>query len=545
MQRLTISALLLGLTGACATGPSTISGTYGDYGDLQRQVTTDSDEAQMHFDRGLVLMYGFNHDEAVREFELVTELDPGCAMAWWAIANCLAPNINLPLTDPVVAQRGYEVAQRALAESGSATEVERALIEAMTVRFASPPPEDRAALDAAYADAMRTVYERFPGDPDVGVLFADAMLNLRPWDQWTPEGAAQPGTMELVAALERVLERHPDHPGANHLYIHAVEASKTPERALPAANRLRASNITASGHLVHMPSHIYMRTGRYAEAAEANRLAVEADRAYFAKSGPQGIYELYKAHNHHFLLYAAMFMGDRATALQAAREGADEISDVVKREMAPFADCYMPMALHAMIRFGLWDEILEEPEFGAEFPIAVATRHYARGIAFANLDRPDDAQAEAKLFEVAAENIPEEALIVATPAGPVMRIASLMLKGEMAYRLGKNEEAFAFLREAITKEDALKYDEPRGWMQPVRHALGALLLESGQANAAEAVYRADLARHPNNGWSLHGLAESLRVRGAESEALAIAADFERAWAGADVAIEASCYCRED
>ena len=545
MIRSYLAILSLGLLGGCAGGPAFISGTYGDYGVLRRTVTTDSADAQLHFNRGFVLMYGFNHDEAVREFEQTLAYDPGCAMAWWAIANCLAPNINLPLTDPAVAKRAYDAAQRAMALRGNATPVERALIEAMPTRFADPHPEDRAHLDQAYADAMRLVYERFPDDADVGVLFADAMLNLRPWDQWTPEGAAQPGTMELVAALEAVIERNPNHPGANHLYIHAVEASKTPERALPAANALRAANITASGHLVHMPSHIYMRTGRYAEAAEANRLAVEADRDYFGKSGPQGIYELYKAHNHHFLMYAAMFMGDRATALQAAREGADEISEIVKKEMAPFVDCYMPMSLHAMIRFGLWDEILREPVFGEEYPIAVATRHYARGIAYANLDQPEEAAAEAELLVKASENIPEEALIVATPAGPVMRIAQLMLEGEREYRLGNHEAAFAALREAVSAEDALPYDEPRGWMQPVRHALGALLLEAGKPQAAEVVYRADLAKHPDNGWSLHGLAEALRARGDDEQAVQVADAFSKAWKGADIAIEASCFCREE
>lgn len=545
MLRTITTVVLLGLFGACASGPGYISGTYGDYGALARPVTTSVADAQVHFDRGLVLMYGFNHDEAVREFEMAAELDPQCAMAWWGIAHCLAPNINLPLTDADVAQRGHEMAQRALAESSNATPVERGLIEAMAKRFASPPPADRKSLDVAYANAMREVWKRFPDDADVGVLFADSMLNLRPWDQWTPEGAAQPGTMELVGALERVLDRNPGHIGGNHLYIHSIEASKTPERALGAANRLRDANITAVGHLLHMPSHIYVRTGRYVEAAKANELAVTADRAYFAKAGPQGIYEFYKAHNHHFLLYSAMFMGDRETALRAAREGAAEISDSAKNNLAAFADCYMPMSLHAMIRFGAWEDILEEEPFPAQFPIAVATYHYARGIALTNLERQDEAAQEAEQFMVAKAAVPEDSLIVATPAHLVMDVAELMLRGEMAYRQGEHDAAFAFLREAVAKEDALPYDEPRGWMQPVRHALGALLLETGNAQAAELVYRADLERHPNNGWSLHGLAECLTARGAEVEAAEVTADFDKAWTGADVAIEASCYCREE
>ncbi len=529
--------VLTGFVG-CAFVPT--SEHWGHYG---RRVTTSVPEAQSHFDRGLLLALGFNHDEAAREFGKASELDPDCAMAHWGVAYSVAPNINLPLTDEEVAQRGHEAAQRALAALDDETDVEKALVEAMAKRFASPPPDDRRPLDVAYADAMRDAYERFPADADVAVLFADAMLNLRPWDQWQSDGSPQPGTEELLAALERALALKPRHPGACHLYIHSVEASKNPERGLVAADTLRALNLTAVGHLVHMPSHIYIRTGRYAESAEANRLAVEADRAYFEKAGPQGIYELYKAHNHHFQMYSAMFLGDKETTLRAAREGAAEISDSVKQAMAPFADCYMPMALHGMIRFGMWEEILAEPGFESKFPIAVATYHYARGVALANLDRHDEAKREAEQFESAAAAIPDDAMVVGTPAKPVMDVARLMLRGEMLFRRGEEAAGLDALRAAIAKEDALPYDEPRGWMQPVRHALGALLLQRGEFAAAERAYRDDLAINPNNGWSLHGLAECLRGQGNLDAADRVAVEFEAAWRHADVQIAGSCYCR--
>ena len=536
------SALLLVslVAASCAGGP----GSSGSFGDYRRPVTVASDDAREHFERGLILAYGFNHDEAAREFERATEIAPDFGMAWWGIAYALSPNINLPLEDAEVALRGHRAAQQAMRLRGSATPVERALIEAMATRFSDPVMEDRKPLDEAYAAAMRKVWERFPRDPDVGVLFADAMLNLRPWDQWQTDGTPQPGTLELVAALDDVLALAPAHPGANHLYIHAIEASKNPERAEAAADRLRLLNITAVGHLVHMPSHIYIRVGRYADAMEANRLAVEADREYFRRAGPQGIYEFYKAHNHHFESYSAMFLGNREVAVRAAREGAAEITPSVREAMAPFADCYLAVPLHALIRFGLWEEVLAEAEFGSQFPISVATRHYARGVALANLDRFDEAEAEAAKFAVAAAAIPEEARIVGTPAAPVMEVARHMLAGELEFQRGNHDAGLASLRKAIELEDALPYDEPRGWMQPVRHALGGLLLELGRADEAASVYRADLAIHPNNGWSLHGLSEAQKMLGEVAAAEATRARFELAWAHADVSIDASCFCAQ-
>lgn len=529
---------------ACCQSPGPAAGVarFDDLGTYRRPVTTSSPQAQRWFDQGLALTYAFNHYEAIRAFEAATEADPHCAMAWWGIAYAHGPNINAPAMSPQASEAAHAALQRALACREQATPVERALIDALSERYQLPAPEDRAELDRAYADAMRSVWERFPQDADAGALFAEALLDLRPWDQWTKEGLAQPGTSEVIATLEQMLAAHPQHPGALHFWIHTIEASPDPARALFAADRLRML-VPDAGHLVHMPAHIYVRTGRYADAVSANARAVAVDRRYFAQAGHGKFYDFYFAHNLHFLAYAAMLDGRREIALEAAR--------AIPREVVPPADPFakvlmdgvMGTDLHVLVRFGRFDDVLAAPEPPQGWPVWHAFWRYARALSCSGTGRIEQAEQERAAFETERAALPAGALVVVNTASDVFRVASLMLEGELLFRRGQQDEAFAKLREAVTHEEALKYDEPPGWLQPVRHALGALLLEAGRHAEAETVYREDLARHPHNGWALHGLAECLRARGASDEAAAATAAFQDAWARADTVIEASCFCR--
>ena len=513
-------------------------------GGFHRAVTTSSPEAQKWFDQGLVLTYGYNHAEAIRSYRRAIELDPECAMAWWGIAYAYGPHINNPAMDEDACRQAFDAASKAQALApGHTTEVERALIDAVVLRYAWPPPADRVPLERAYADAMRGVSARFPHDADVGALFAEALMDLRPWDLWTPEGEPRPETPEILEVLDRVIAQEPRHVLANHLYIHAVEASPDPARALPSADRLR-DLVPGSGHLVHMPSHIDVLLGHYEEAVLANQLAAAADQAYVAWSGERGgFYAMYRAHTLHFLAYAAMFEGRHALARQAADDLVAGLPPDVVASMPDVLEGFLGLPYHVAVRFGRWDEILAAPEPPAGQPATRAVRHYARGVALAVLGRVDEAQAERQAFEAARGQVPETAYTGNNPTRAVLEVASAMLDGELAYRRGDYDRAFTALREAVARDDALRYDEPWGWMQPVRHSLGALLLEQGRVAEAENVYRNDLARHPDNGWSLHGLAECLRRQDRGAEAQPVEAAFKVAWARADTELTASCFCR--
>ncbi|MEM7198915.1 MAG: tetratricopeptide repeat protein [Planctomycetota bacterium] len=498
--------------------------------------------AQPWFDQGLILTYGFNHDEAVRSFQAAAAKDATCAMAAWGEAYALGPNINLPMEDPEVAAQAHAAAQRAYDLRQHESDANRALIEALVHRYDAEAPAERAHLDQAYAEAMRDVWQQFPRDPDVGALYAESLLDLHPWETWTKDGQPMDNILEVRAVLERVMELAEDHPLANHLYIHAMEASPWPELAEPSADRLRAM-FPGAGHLVHMPAHIYINVGRYRDAEEANRLAIGADRAYFDKVGPQGIYEFYRAHNHHFRVYAAMFGGRRDVAVQSARDLVADLPPSLLEGMPGLVDGFLAVPLHAMIRFGQWQDVLDEPYPEGEYPIAQALWHYAHGIALAATGKVDDARAAQAKFAAAADAVPEDAVIGINPAPPVIEVARHMLAGEILYRAGDFDAAFDELNEAVRREDALRYDEPSPWMQPVRHALGALLLEQHRIAEAEAVYQEDLERHRENGWALHGLAECRRQRGADAEAEALEARYRRAFAAADIDLAASCFCR--
>ncbi|MBX3364647.1 MAG: hypothetical protein KF866_07775 [Phycisphaeraceae bacterium] len=509
-----------------------------------RTVTTSSPEAQRWFDIGIQLLYGFNHDEAIRAFRRAAEMDPTCAMAWWGVGYAHGLHINNPQMGESQSRMAYEASQTALGLIDHAAPVEQALISALIARYEWPPPSDRRPLDEAYARHMEMAFQRYPQDPDVGALYAESLMNLQPWDLWTHEGEPKGRTLEIVETLEHVLRIAPMHPGANHFYIHAVEASKTPERATAAAERL-TDLVPGSGHLVHMPSHIFIRTGRYAEAADANERAIAADEAYFAVAPPARFYSLYFMHNIHFLAYAAMMEGRYETALAAARKIEKQIPAAFLREYVTIADGFMPTALHVLIRFGKWEEILREPEPPSWRLFSRAERHYARTVALAALRRTAEARRELARFDAVAAQVDDSWYMGNNPGPFVLRIARLVAAGELAYAEGRPDEAFGMLREAVELEDMLAYDEPPGWMQPTRHALGALLEAEGRFAEAEKVFREDLERHPNNGWALLGLRKCLLAQGEDGYAAALDDALARAWARADVKPTASCYCHPE
>lgn len=553
--RTPLSLLLAGalsVLGGCAgnhatrsdRGAESIPLLYEGFGGYQRTVTTDSAEAQRWFNQGIQLLYGFNHDEAIRSFRAAAEADPDCAMAWWGVAYARGLHINNPQMGQEQSRLAYEAAQEALARVDGASPIERALIRAVAQRYALPVPEDRRHLDEAYAEAMGRAYRRFPTDADVGALYAESLMNLQPWDMWTPEGEPKHRTTEIVEVLEHTMALDPNHPGANHFYIHAIEASPWPERGTAAAERLQ-DLVPGSGHLVHMPSHIFIRTGRYADAASANERAIAADEAYFAEAPPPDFYSLYFLHNVHFLAYASMMEGRYEAALDAARKIERDIPEDFLRKNVKFADGFMPTTLHVFVRFGKWREILGEPEPDAYRLLSRAEWHYARAVALANLDRVEEAERELARFERVVARMDDGWYMGNNPASSVVGIARDMAAGEIAYKKGQTDRAFELLRRAIEQEDRLVYDEPPGWMQPVRHALGALLLAEGRAAEAEAVYREDLRRHKNNAWALLGLEQALHAQQRTADAAGLAARVAEAWARADVKPKASCYCHPD
>lgn len=514
-------------------------------GSYKRKVTTDSAQAQRYFNQGLAFYHGFNHGEAIRSFQAAAEADPKCAMAHWGIALACGPHINLPLVPPPAAALTGKELQLAQANTAGALPVERDLIEALSHRYANPQPRDRAGLDQAYADAMRKVWERYPKDPDVGVLFAEAMMDLRPWNQWTAEGQPNPGTEEVLATLEAVLKLNPKHPFANHLYIHATEASLHPERATAAADRLRSLQ-PGLAHNVHMPSHIDIRCGRWQQAVETNERAVAADQRYRKIVGPpQGFINVYVAHNRHMLAYAAMMTGQRELAMKHIRAMVAELPQGFLKENALQAEGYVAMPMEVMVRFGMWDQILAEPDSYPDYMSATrAFHHAARAIAYAAKREPEKARQEQAIFLEKSKLIPKEETFGNNSAADVIAVAQHMTEGEILLREDKLEEGIAELREAIKLEDALKYDEPPAWIIPVRHSLGAVLMNSRRYAEAEQVYRDDLARLRDNGWSLYGLAESLRLQHKNAaEAKLTRAKFQKLWARADTQITSSCLCQ--
>jgi tetratricopeptide (TPR) repeat protein len=516
---------------------------FSEIGPHQRKASTSSALAQRYFDQGLTWAYAFNHDEAIRSFREAARLDPQCAMAWWGIALCNGPHINNPIMTAEQSRRAWEAIEQARALREHANPTEQALIDALGQRYADPPPSDRRALDEAYAAAMRGVWEAHKDDPDVGTLYAESLMDLRPWDLWSKQGEPRPETEQVLAVLEAVMRMEADHPGANHLYIHAVEASPEPARASAAADRLRRL-VPVSGHLTHMPSHIDVLTGRWELAAQQNDRAIRADRAYRQVSPKQGFYRVYMAHNHHMLAFASMMSGRSATAVSAARNIVESVPEEYMREQPALVDPFMGATYDALKRFGRWDEILAEPAPPEILPISTAMWRFSRAVALAAKGDVAGARREQAEFRAAEARVPGEAIMMLNKAHDVLAVADEMLAGEIAYREGKTDEAVASLRRAIEREDALMYMEPPEWIQPVRHTLGAVLLDDGRYTEAEEVYRADLRKWPNNGWSLYGLLRALEGQGREEEAKRVEEQFEQAWARADVEIESSCLCVE-
>ncbi len=515
---------------------------FNDLGNHHYSVTTNSELAQRYFDQGLRLCYAFNHQEAVRSFREAERLDPNCAMCFWGEAFALGANINKPMDDADVPV-AWAAVQNARRTAASATSKEHALIDALAVRYSEQPVKDRAPLDLAYADAMRTVARAYPNDLDVQTLFAEALMDTMPWNYYEKDGSPKPATLEVVAALEGVMEREPLHPGALHFYIHAVEASATPGRAETPADRLLGL-MPGAGHLVHMPSHIYIRVGRYHDASVVNELAAKADESYLTQCNAQGFYPaMYYPHNVHFLWAAASFEGRSQVALNAARKLVAFIPPERVGEF-PFLEELLPVVALTQARFGQWKEILAAPAPAAEFRYATGMWHYARGLALVRNGRIKDSEDELRQVVALAESEAMRSLMllsVQTSAQQLLRIAAKVLEGEIAAARGRWSQAIAALERAVTLEADLTYSEPPPWYFPVRDALGQTLLRAGRARDAEAVYRKQLASTPGNGWSLYGLAASLREQGNVATAAAVQADFEAAWALADVPLTGSVF----
>lgn len=538
--RMMVAIILL--VGVAASAGEPAVPLFEGLGSTGRKVTTSSADAQRYFDQGLCFLFAFNHDEAMRSFHQATEFDPHCPLAWWGIALAHGPHINFPILPPERNELALAALAKAQALADKGTASEQALIAALATRYAEQPPEDRRPLDEAYAAAMRKVWQKYPDDADIGSLFAESLMNLRPWDLWLPAGEPQPGTEEVVATLERVLAQAPRHPLAIHLYIHAVEASPQPERAIAPADRLRDLQ-PGLGHLVHMPSHIDVRIGSWEKAILANAKAIKADARYRAQSPQQGFYHVYMAHNHHMLAYAAIMRGQSDLAIKSINNMAREMPAVWVQANAPIADGFAAMPLEVLVRFGRWKEVLAAPEPPEHLPISRAMRYCARGVAFAALADVEKAGLEQSQFLLARAKVPAEARIGNNAASDVLAVAEMLLTGEILIRAGEFDEGVQALQVAVEREDHLRYSEPPDWIHPVRHALGATLLTAGRAEEAEQVYRADLQRLPNNGWSLYGLSRSLHLQKKEQEAKQFAEQFAKVWRDADVKITSSCFCQ--
>jgi tetratricopeptide (TPR) repeat protein len=551
MKRYLPAFLLLPLVGAlwlappgdrtAAEQPKELAPRFDGLGKHTRKVTANK-EAQAYFDQGLAFLFAFNHDEAIRSFEQSAALDPDCAMAHWGVAIANGGHINKPLLEPERAKKAVAAVTLAKAKT-AATDADRAMIDALTKRYTDPLPEDLAALDKAYSAAMKAAWEKFPTDADLGALYAESLMNLRPWDLWTVDGKPQPGTPEIVSTLEAVLKAAPNHPLALHLYIHTVEASSDPGKAAEPADRLR--DLTPGlGHMVHMPSHIDVRCGRWQQAIDANEKAIKADAEYQKRSPKQGFYHLYMAHNHHMLAFAAMQQGESKRALEAVRTMLAGVPKewVAVKENAAIADGFLAAPLEVMIRFGKWDDILKEPEPPEVFPIARGLRHHARGVAYAATGKTKEARAELDALREVAKKTPKEAVFGNNKASDLFAVADPMLEGEILAAEGKMADALKTLAVAVEKEDAIKYMEPPDWIVPVRHALGAFLMRDGQAVKAEVVYRQDLKKWPENGWALYGLAASLDAQGKKAEAEEARKRWKKVWAKADTDLTSSCKC---
>ncbi|HJT20774.1 MAG TPA: tetratricopeptide repeat protein [Nitrospira sp.] len=513
------------------SSPSEAAPLYTNLGSHHKAISTQVPAAQQYFDQGLRFVYGFNHAEAIRSFKQAAELDPACAMCYWGIALAYGPHVNAPM-DSASGVAAYAAAQKALAVKSHATEPERAYIDAVAQRYEAVPGTDRAGLDRLYSRAMEQVANTYADDLDAATLYAESLMDLRPWNYWQPDGTPYPGTTEIVRQLEKVISRNPHHPGACHYYIHAVEAVN-PDAAVPCAERL-AGLMPGEGHMVHMPAHIYIRVGRWNDAVQANQHAIHTDEVFIEGQHPMGVYPLaYYPHNIHFLAFASTMAGRSAQAIEASNTLISKVNLDVARQVGLLQEM-LPYHALTLTTFGKWDEVLAEPLPPADIRFSYAMAQYARGVAHAA--KGQWAEAQAALDTVTGIND-------ATPEGAdgktALSIAVHALSGEIATRRGDLDAGTNHFREAAKMEDAGLYFEPPKWYYPIRHSLGAALVKAGQHAEAEKVYREDLRRFPENGWSLFGLAQALRAQGKDAEAAAADERFRRAWASTDVTLTAS------
>ena len=513
-------------------------------GNYHFAITTAKPEVQRWFDQGLMLTYGFNHDAAERSFLRATELDPDCAMCWWGAALVLGPHVNAAM-DPVNNDAAWKRLQKAIALAPKATPREQAYIHALSARYAEQPPQDRKPLDAAYVEATGKLAAQFPDDLDAATFHAEAMMDTQPWDYYDAKLQPKGHTVAIVSTLESVIKRNPDHAGALHLYVHAVEASSDPQRGAAAADHLRTL-IPGSGHLVHMPAHIYSRVGRWHDAVLANQVAIQADDAYLAicRGNTKGVYPLgYVPHNHHFLWFAASMEGTQALAKSAADQTSTRthLPELMRQPGFAGLQQYWLTPWFHRVRFGRWDDIVGVPNPAPDLPYVTAIWHYAQGMAAVRQQRLDEADQHLKELAKRAADPVLETLTMwdRYPLAHAARIAERTLAGELATARGDRAAGIAALREAAAIEDRIPYDEPPGWHAPTRHTLGVMLLDAGQPAEAEAVYREELKRNPDNGWSLFGLAQSLRAQQKNAEADEVESRFAKAWQNADIKLTGS------
>lgn len=517
---------------------------FAGMGDYDRAITTANPDAQKYFNQGMVLAFGFNHAESIRSFKAAQKLDPTCAMCYWGEALATGPNINVTSNGKAIlsekdAQAAKAAINKALELQGSATPLEQALIQAQAKRYSDDPTAARAPLDTAYAQAMGEVVANYPDDNDAAAIYAESWMNTMPWDYWSDDGNPKEDTVKVISALESILERKPDHPLALHLYIHATEASSNPGRAEDEADML-ADLVPASGHLVHMPAHIYWRVGRYEDAAQANIKAAAVDEEYIAQCNAQGFYPaLYYPHNIHFLWAAASMSGQSELAISSAFKVADNVH-LEQIEAYPTIEFFKTIPLLSQVQFAKWDDILATPQPPEDLDFSNAIWHYARGVAFARTGHPDKASAEQESVAATKDSVQVNFLDSADyPASTLLNIADALLAGEIALAENELDAAVSHFQKAVGLQDTLPYTEPPFWYYPTRQSLGAAQLRAGKFEDAEATYRADLAAMPRNGWSMFGLTEALKKQGRLQEAEAVQAKFDIAWSNADIVLTGS------
>ena len=538
---LLLSPALLALTPAVlaqhnpAAGESAPATILPGMGSLHHAIATSNPEAQQFFDQGLTLVYAFNHDEAERSFRRAAELDPKAAMPWWGVALALGPNYNDP-GNPEKEKAAYDAVQKAKSLAANGPASERAYIDALAVRYSADPNADLKKQAHDYSSAMGDLAKRYPDDPDAATIYAESMMDLRPWGLWKLDGTPSEGTLEIIAVLESVLARYPNHVGANHYYIHAVEASPHAAWGLESADRL-GTLVPNAGHLVHMPAHIYARVGDFPAAIRSNDVAAEVDRNYIAATGATGMYPaMYYSHNLHFLAYAAMQAGKSAEARKAAETLAENIHTRAQGMPPGMTEGFLVYPLAVRIRFREWPDVLAMPAPDAGMAANLAFWHFARGMALASTGKLADAEAERKAFAASVNQIPKEQGFGFTKAVTIMEISAAILDAKLAEAQGDRAAAIEAMKKAVAAQDALAYDEPPDWFFPVRESLGGALLRAGKPAEAEAVFREDLVRNPRNGRSLYGLWQSLKTQSKTADAEWAKSQFEAAWKDADASL---------